>query len=251
MDNYTYLSEVYDIFMDNIPYEDWSKYIICLLKEHNVDTGLVLDLGCGTGAITELLASEGYDLIGVDSSQEMLSMAYEKKELSKNDILYICQDMRELELYGTVKAAVSVCDSLNYINNSQDLLKVFKLVNNYLDPKGIFIFDINTPEKYKKIGDRVIAENREDSSFIWENSYFENEEINQYDVTMFIEDNSGKYDKVEETHIQKAYSFEEIKKIIDESGLEFVCAYDSYTNNPCNKESERICFVCKEKGKAG
>ena len=174
MDAYTSFARVYDTFMDNIPYEEWAVYLTGLLNEYGVNDGLVLDLGCGTGNMTELLAKEGYDMIGVDNAEEMLEIAMEKREKSGHDILYLLQDMREFELYGTVRAVVSVCDSVNYIDEEEDLTEVFRLVNNYLDPGGVFIFDFNTLYKYREIwGDRTIAENREDCSFIWDNYYYE------------------------------------------------------------------------------
>ena len=144
MDAYTSFASVYDTFMDNIPYEEWADYLIGLLKEYGIADGLVADLGCGTGNMTELLADAGYDMIGIDNAEEMLEIAMEKRAESGHDILYLLQDMREFELYGTVKAIVSICDSVNYITDEEDLLEVFRLVNNYLDPKGIFIFDFNT-----------------------------------------------------------------------------------------------------------
>jgi 2-polyprenyl-3-methyl-5-hydroxy-6-metoxy-1,4-benzoquinol methylase len=249
MNVYTYFSEVYDTFMDNIPYEEWAEYIITILKNHDINEGLILDLGCGTGTFAEILAGRGYDLIGIDSSQEMLAVAADKKYESGHDILYLCQDMREIELYGTVKAVICACDSMNYLTNRQDLIKVFRLVNNYLDPDGLFIFDISTSEKYEKINDTVIAENREECSFIWENTYYEENHINQYDLTLFMKDENGKYDKAEEVHVQKAYSFIEIKEAAQEAGLKFLDAYDSYTSRPFTDESERICFICRENGK--
>ena len=181
MDAYTSFAEVYDMFMDNIPYEDWCGYLTSLLKEYGINDGLVLDLGCGTGTLTELLAKEGYDMIGVDVSEDMLQEAIEKRAESGLPILYLLQDMREFELYGTVRAVVSICDSLNYILDYDDLAHVFSLVNNYLDLEGVFIFDLNTPYKYRElIGDATIAENREDASFIWENTWYEDEQVNEY-----------------------------------------------------------------------
>ena len=134
MDAYTSFASVYDTFMDNIPYGEWADYLISLLKEYGIEDGLVLDLGCGTGNMTELLATHGYDMIGVDNAEEMLEIAMEKRADSGHDILYLLQDMREFELYGTVKAVVSICDSINYITEEEDLQEVFRLVNNYLDP---------------------------------------------------------------------------------------------------------------------
>ena len=139
MESYTGFAEFYDLFMDNIPYEEWSSYLISLLKEYGVNDGIILDIGCGTGTVTEYLAQAGYDMIGIDNSEDMLTEAMNKRYDSGLDILYLCQDMREMDLYGTVAAAVSICDSMNYIIEYDDLVNVFKLVNNYLDPNGIFL----------------------------------------------------------------------------------------------------------------
>lgn len=247
MEAYTGFAEVYDTFMDNIPYEEWTEYIKGLLTEYGVDNGLVLDLGCGTGSITELMAKEGYDMIGIDNSEEMLSIAMEKREKSGYNILYLCQDMREFELYGTVRAIISICDSVNYIMEEDELLEVFKLVNNYLDPGGIFIFDLNTLYKYSNImGDTVIAENRGNCSFIWENYYYEAERINEYDLSIFIKEKDNLYRKYEETHLQRAYELTEIQKLLERAGLEFVSAYDAFTKQPPKCDSERIYIAARE-----
>lgn len=187
MEAYTSFAYVYDTFMDNVPYGEWARHIREKLCEHGVTDGIVLDLGCGTGTMTERLAGYGYDMIGVDNSEEMLELAMEKKTESGYDILYLLQDMRGFELYGTVRAVVSVCDSVNYITEPDELEEVFRLVNNYLDPKGIFLFDFNTVRKYRDvIGDSTIAEDRGVCSFIWDNRYYEKEQINEYDLTLFI-----------------------------------------------------------------
>lgn len=250
MEAYTSFARVYDTFMDNIPYEEWGKYLTALLKEYNVTDGLVLDLGCGTGTMTELLASKGYDMIGVDYSEDMLEIAMEKREASGHDILYLLQDMREFELYGTVRAVVSICDSVNYITEEEDLEEVFRLVNNYLDPKGVFIFDFKTLYNYQTIlGDRTIAEKREECSFIWDNYYYEEEKINEYELTLFIRDEGDMYRKFEEIHYQKAYTLEEMIRLVKASGLEFVAAYDAFTKNAPDEKSERIYMVARENGK--
>ena len=187
MEAYTSFAYVYDTFMDNVPYGEWARHIREKLCEHGVTDGIVLDLGCGTGTMTERLAGYGYDMIGVDNSEEMLELAMEKKTESGYYILYLLQDMRGFELYGTVRAVVSVCDSVNYITEPDELEEVFRLVNNYLDPKGIFLFDFNTVHKYRDvIGDSTIAEDRGVCSFIWDNRYYEKEQINEYDLTLFI-----------------------------------------------------------------
>lgn len=251
MEAYTSFAAVYDTFMDNIPYEEWGTYLKELLKEYEIEDGLVLDLGCGTGTMTEILAEAGYDMIGVDNAEDMLEIAMEKKVESGHDILYLLQDMREFELYGTVKAVVSICDSVNYITEEEDLLEVFRLVNNYLDPKGMFIFDFNTEYKYREIlGDCTIAENRDACSFIWDNYYYEEEQINEYALSLFIqEEDSDLYRKYEETHFQKAYTYETMRRLIEESGLEFVTAYDAFTHDAPTEKSERIYMIARERGK--
>lgn len=251
MDAYTNFAVVYDTFMDDTPYEEWSTYMLSLLEKEKITGGILLDLGCGTGTITELLAKSGYDVIGIDNSADMLNIAIEKKAASGHDILYLMQDMRAFELYGTVKAVVSVCDCLNYIINEEELLSVFRLVNNYLDPGGVFIFDFNSVHKYRDvIGDTVIAENRENCSFIWENYYDTEDEINEYDLTLFVkvmeEEKEEIYKKFTETHVQRGYELETIKDLLEKAGLQFVNAYDGFCKKQADADSERICVVARE-----
>ena len=250
MEAYTSFASVYDTFMDNIPYEEWAEYLSGLLAEYEVTDGIVLDLGCGTGTLTELMAARGFDMIGVDYSEEMLEIAMEKRAESRRDILYLLQDMREFELYGTVRAVISICDSLNYITEEEELEEVFRLVNNYLDPEGVFIFDFNTVYKYREIlGDQTIAESREDCSFIWDNYYYEEEQINEYELSLFLQEEGNLYRKYVETHYQKGYELETIKSLLEKSGMKFVNAYDAFTRNPPTKESERVYVIARESGK--
>lgn len=252
MEAYTSFARVYDTFMDNVPYKEWADYLGKILKEYGIDDGLVLDLGCGTGSMTEMLASSGYDMIGVDNAEEMLEIAMEKKVESGHDILYLLQDMREFELYGTVRAVISACDSVNYITDDEDLTEVFRLVNNYLDPEGLFVFDFNTEYKYREIlGEQTIAEDREECSFIWDNYYDEDERINEYELTLFVRDEEQPqlYRKYQEEHFQRAYTLERIRHMLTEAGLEYVTAYDDYTKESPHDRSERICVVAREHGK--
>lgn len=254
---YSSFARVYDLFMDNVPYEEWCEYLKSLLQEYDIRDGLILDLGCGTGKMTRLLTEAGYDMIGVDNSEEMLEIAREAEydgkadgaEL-KSDILYLLQDMRSFELYGTVRAVVSICDSINYILDEDDLREVFRLVNNYLDPEGIFIFDLNTLYKYRELlGETTISENREEGSFIWDNYFDEETGINEYDLTLFIREDGELYRKYEEMHYQRAYEMETVKRLLAEAGMEFVAAYDAFTRQPIKEDSERIYVIAKEHGK--
>lgn len=269
---YTGFAQVYDTFMDNVPYDMWTDYLHSLLKEYGVNEGLILELGCGTGNVTRRLSKIGYDMIGIDFSEEMLEIAREKEYLADygeeeieedideslaevNDynapaILYLNQDMRDFELFGTVAAVVCICDGMNYITKEEDLIRVFKLANNYLDKEGVFIFDLNTEYKYKNLlGDNVIAENRENCSFIWENYYDDVKKTNEYNMTIFLkqEDENEIFERFRETHIQKAYSLDTIKKLVELAGMEFITAYDAFTRMPPKDNSERVYIVAREK----
>ena len=249
MEAYTSFAKVYDTFMDNVPYSAWAEYIREHLEEEGISDGIVLDLGCGTGSMTEELAGMGYDMIGVDGASDMLEIAIKKREESGHDILYLLQDMREFELYGTVRTVVSVCDCVNYVDE-EDLVQVFRLVNNYLDPGGIFLFDFNTEYKYRELlGNQTIAEDREECSFIWDNYYDEAAAINEYELTLFIRESDGRYRKYQELHTQRAYTLEQIRHIIADSGMEFVSACDAYTNEKPHAQSERISVIAREQGK--
>mgnify|MGYP000934569963 CR=1 FL=1 len=250
MESYGRFAGVYDVFMDNVNYREWADYIIETLAQDGIRDGLVLELGCGTGTVTEMLADAGYDMIGIDNSEEMLAEAMEKRAESGHDILYLLQDMQDFELYGTVRAVISVCDSMNYLTDEEDLEYLFALVNNYLDPEGIFLFDMNTVHKYRDLQrDTTIAENRDEGSFIWDNSYDEEEGLNYYELAVFLPREDGLYEKSEEVHCQKAYPQEEIETLIKEAGMELLAVYDAYTLNPATEDSERLFFVAREKGK--
>ncbi len=250
MQPYTSFAAVYDTFMDNVPYDEWTDYIQKLLKQYRMEKGLLLELGCGTGSMTRRLAAKGFDMIGIDNSEDMLQIAREKDTEREKDILYLCQDMREFELYGTVAAVVSVCDSMNYILTEEDMLRVFRLVNKYLDPQGLFIFDLDTQYAYQEVlGDNTIAENREEGSFIWENTYYEDEMLNEINLTLFIPEKQeeGLYRKYEETHYRKAYSIETIKRLIEEAGMEWVAVYEALTKRKPGEDCERVYIIAREK----
>lgn len=257
---YSNFAACYDELMDNIPYDEWFTYLHSLLKEYKIEDGIVAELGCGTGTITELMAKSGYDMIGIDNSDAMLDIANEKKSVNGSNSLYLLQDMREFELYGTVKAVISLCDSVNYITDSDDLLQVFKLVNNYLDPKGIFIFDFHPRYYYKEIvADATIAEDRDDISFIWDNYYDEDEDINELALSLFVKEtpegsntinsDSCLYRKYQELHLQRGYTLSQIKELVSQSGLELIAAYDAFTKSEATEDCERIYIIARECGK--
>lgn len=250
---YESFASVYDTLMDNVPYEEWGAYLHGLLEEYGITEGLVVDLGCGTGTMTEYLADRGYDMIGVDNSGDMLAIAMEKKIESGQEILYLMQDMRELDLYGSARAIVSICDSVNYITEPEELCEVFRRTGQFLDEDGVFIFDFNTDYKYREIiGEQTIAEDREDCSFIWDNYYYEEEQINEYRLSLFIRDeelsreNDDIFRRYQETHYQRGYTLREMEALICSAGMRLVKAYDAFTRNEPAQESERIYMIVKK-----
>lgn len=245
MEAYTVFADIYDDFMGNIPYETWADNIAGLLKEYDITEGIVCELGCGTGKLTELMAKKGYEMIGIDNSEDMLSVA---RESCREDILYLLQDMRELELYGTVEAVISVCDSMNYLVNDGELEEVLRKVNLYLERDGIFIFDMKTEYCYEKVlGDSVQYEDTEDMALIWENHYDNQSKIHSYDLTMFISyDEEECFTRYRETHYQRAYSVNEVKAAVKAAGMELLKVIDADSMKEPGESSERIYYVVKE-----
>lgn len=248
MEAYEGFASVYDVFMGDTDYDGWVSYLEEIWKKENFHPTLIADLGCGTGNVTQRLAEKGYGMIGIDISEDMLAVAREKAIGANQDILYLEQDMREFELYGTVNCIISLYDSLNYITEEEDLLEIFRLVNNYLHPKGYFIFDLNTEYKFKEVlAQNSFGETTEDSAYIWENYYDEEEQINEFYMNFFIQNKAtGEYKRTEEYHYEKAYSTDTIEKLLKESGLQLVGIYDAFTFLPPKEDSQRIHVVARE-----
>lgn len=245
---YNNFAKVYDLLMEDIAYDDWVLYIKSIFSKNNICPKTILDLGCGTGNIASKLSKQGYDVIGVDISADMLTVAKEKAILEKENILYLNQDMREFELYGTIDCVICLFDSLNYILKESEILKVFKLVNNYLNPGGLFIFDINTEYKFKEVlSDNTYSDANDFMVCVWENFFDDEQKINEYYANFFIKnENDNFYERFEEYHYEKAYDVSTIINLIEKSGLKFLSVYDAFTFDKPNEKSERIYFVAQE-----
>lgn len=251
---YESFAQVYDKFMEDTPYDSWTEYIKEIFKRHGLvhNTNIIADLGCGTGNMTERFAENGFDMIGIDVSEEMLAMASEKAREKNLDILYLNQDMREFELYGTVDAIISTCDSINYITDPNDLFHVFELVNNFLEPNGLFVFDMNTIYKFEKVlGCNSFCETTENSAYTWENYYDSEEHINEFYTNFFIENENGLYERHEEFHYERGYTIDDIIDLMEDAGLEWEACYDELTFHEPTERSQRIFFVAREVTKKG
>ena len=260
-------AQIYDACMDDIPYEAWTAFLKRQFDRCGLGEGaLVLDLGCGTGTFTLLLRDLGYDMIGADISESMLEVAREKyyecleneeaEGSAKLPALFLQQDMRSFELYGTVGAVVAMCDTLNYATGVDDLLTIFRLVNNYLDPDGVFIFDIKTRHYFRDIvGNRTFTDVRDDMALIWENEFDDGSDKNTYRLTMFLEKEDGAYERSEEVHEQNAFSAGEVKAAIAKAGLRLEqvleVGEDGVERDATGREetAERLFFVCREQMK--
>ena len=248
MNAYHAFALVYDRMMEEIPYERCGNFESEQRKKFGIGDGLVLELCCGTGTFTEMYDSKGFDMIGVDNSEEMLAEAVEKREQSGRSILYLNQDMREFELYGTVRAVISLCDTMNYLTEYDDLVNVCRLVNNYLDPNGIFLFDLKTDHYFKSIGCQSFCDADEEVSFIWDNDYDEEKRINSYALTLFVQEEDNRYERFDEYHEQRAFSIDEVRCAIEESGMIFLSAIDK-NGAPATKDTDRVYIIAREKGK--
>ncbi len=267
-ESYTNFATVYDTFMDGTDYEKWADSFCSMIEKYSsvrtaksgeVDAdesllasekNLVVDLGCGTGKLTEIMAGRGYDMMGIDLSEDMLTMALERRDELGHKTMYLCQDMRDFELYGTAGTFISAGDSINYLLEDEDVTQMFRQVNLFLYPGGIFVFDFKTLHLYRDIiGDRTIAEDREDCSFIWDNWFDEETAINEYDLSLFVREGSegdNVFRKYEEIHRQRGYTLRQIRGFAEKAGLEWVDAVDSETLGPVTEETERILAVVRE-----
>jgi len=245
-ESYGRFAGIYERLMADVPYDEWAKRITELLGEAGIGKCLCADLACGTGSITRRLAAGGFDMIGIDLSDEMLQVAREK---GPGEILYIRQDIREFELYGTVGAIVCACDSINYILDPSGVEQVFRLVNNYLDPGGMLVLDFHTPYYFSEVlsGD-TISDVDDDVALIWENEELD-DGVHASCLTVFERQENGSYSRFDEEHLQRGYSMEEMLRFAENAGLRDVHFYDGYSAGAAGADSERIVMTARENGK--
>lgn len=242
---YGLLASVYDEINNEIDYGAWADFIEKIIKkEYKVgQPELVLDLGCGTGRMTVELARRGYDMTGVDNSPEMLEVAREYAiDAGVGDkMLWLLQDMREFELYGTVDVTVSCLDCINHLTRSSDVRRCFDLVHNYLVPDGLFIFDVNGKWKFENVyADRSYVMETENAFCVWQNDYNQKTKSCDFYITLFSEDEEGRYVRYDESEREKMYTLSSLKRMLSGAGFEFIGAYSDYDFSEASDESERI-----------
>lgn len=243
---YKFLPSVYDkLLREEINYTQWADKIESVFALHMPQRPeIILDLGCGTGNMTLEMAKRGYDMIGVDISEDMLSVASQRA--SENNILFLNQDMRNFELYGTVGAVLCCLDGINYLTGKDDLEKCFLCVHNYLDPGGIFIFDVNTPHKFENIfGDNsYILE--DDGIFCgWQNSYNKKTKICDFYLTIFERTQNNTYKRSDEIHRERQYSKKHLTQALKNCNFDLISFQDGFLNGEITPESERWSITAK------
>ena len=241
---YSSLAMCYDKLNGDIDYDIWAKSIAARLKKNGVPDGsLVLDLACGTGNVTLPLAKLGYDMIAVDISPEMLDIARAKP--CEKSILWLCQDMRSFELYGTVGAVVCCLDSINYITGRTGLKKCFSLVHNYTDPDGIFIFDVNSSFKFRKIyGDNHYILESDDVYCGWKNHYDTQKGICDFELSVFAKQGAA-WHRFDEIQREKYWSIKVLTEMLSDTGFTVLSVSSDMNGAEVNKDSERWFFVCR------
>lgn len=241
---YGVFASVYDLLTENVEYEKRAKYFDTVVKKHGGSQGgVLLDLACGTGSLSEYFEDFGYDVIGIDSSEEMLSIAMNKKYQNGKNIQYVCQDMRELELYGKVDVTICALDSLNHLESFEDVKKVFKKVFEYTENGGLFIFDVNTQYKHREIlGDNVFVFDTDDVYCVWQNSC-EESTVSIY-LDFFIPDD-GKYERYCEDFAETAYPLDEIKQALIKTGFEILGVYDEDSFEDVRDDTQRAVFAVR------
>ncbi len=241
MDAYGKFAKVYDSLMEDVPYENMANLIDEEIKEQRIENNIVLDLACGTGTLTGLLKEKGYDVIGADLSPEMLQVAKEKLP----DVLFLNQAMNDFELYGTVGAICCCLDSVNYLTEDGELDKMLHLCNNYLEPNGLLIFDVNSAYKFENIlSDNIFTFDNDEIFYTWENDYDENEGLCDFYLTFFVKEGE-KYARFDETHTERVYEKAEIVKALEKNGFTVKKVLDGFSQKEATDTSERLLFVCE------
>ncbi len=250
MSEYNAFASVYDRLTGNIEYRKRAEYIRTLLNRHGVsDDGIVLDLACGTGSLTVELAKFGYDMIGVDASPMMLSQAQDKMYENELSMLFLCQDMTELDLFGTIDAAVCTLDSLNHLSTPEEIRKAISKVGLFMNHGGIFIFDVNTIYKHREIlGNNTFVYDCDDVYCVWQNRLTDDDSV---EITLDIfEYDDGAYYRESESFNEIACPLEDIKKWLNAAEFEVLNIYDEMTSDELCDTTQRAVFVAKYCGKA-
>ena len=248
MSGYGSFSDFYDILTENVNYPQRAQYIADLLTANGVKGGILLDLACGTGKLSTEMAKRGFEVIGVDASGDMLSIAMNNAYESGVNILFLCQTMQQLDLYGTINACVCTLDSINHLTEKADVQAAFDKVSLFTEPGGIFVFDINTPYKHREVlADNTFVYDMDGVYCVWQNTLDKDTDTVQIDLDIFEEIEDGVYERMQESFSERAYEIKEIETMLEKAGFETVNIYDELTVQPPKADSQRVFVIARKK----
>lgn len=247
MDSYNNFARVYDALTQNVDYAARAAYYDQMITRFGGNKGILLDFACGTGSMSMEFARMGYDVIGVDGSEEMLSAAMDKKfESGLSTIIYLCQQMQRLDLYGTIDAAVCALDSLNHITNEADLREAIRRVSLFTNPGGLFLFDMNTIYKHEQVlANNVFFYDEPEATCIWQNT-LKSDHVVDIDLDLFIHETGNRYLRAGEHFSERAYSDSLLQSILAEAGFELLAVFDEDSEEKPRPDSERLVYIARK-----
>ena len=244
---YEYLAQCYDQFTEDVNYDLWADYVERHFARSRLPIRTVLDLACGTGSLTRLLALRGYEMIGADLSEEMLAQAAEKcRGVGEPEPIFLHQAMEELDLYGTIDACVCCLDSINYVTRSGKLARAFQRVHTFLMPGGLFLFDINTPDKLQGLDGQIFLDENETSYCVWRADYSPRRRVCTYGMDIFQREENGLWRRWEEVHEEFAYQPEELEELLRQAGFRRIKQYGELRMTPPRAGEGRIFFAARK-----
>lgn len=249
MISYSYFADFYDGLTNNVNYDSYAKYILSIAQKYNHNMGITLDLACGTGTLTLLLKKMGVDIYGIDGSAEMLSVAQEKA--INNDIsgmLFLCQKMQNIDLYGTIDTCICTLDSINHITNIENVQKTFSKVSFFMNPKALFIFDVNTIYKHNEIlANNTFVYDTKDVYCVWQNTLAKDKRTVEISLD-FFENIDGVYRRYSENFKERAYTNEEICFMLEKAGFKLLDVFEEMTFNKPTAKSQRNIYIAEKIG---
>lgn len=248
MSGYGFFSSVYDTLTENVNYAARADYIADLLADNGIKGGILLDLACGTGTLSIEMSKKGFEVIGVDSSADMLSVAMNNAYEAERNILFLCQPMQQLDLYGTINAAICTLDSINHLTDPDDVQATFDKVSLFTEPGGVFVFDVNTVFKHREIlADNTFVYDMDDVYCVWQNSLDSATDTVQIDLDIFEQVDDGIYERMQESFCERAYALPLLKEMLGKAGFETVAVYDELSREEPKENSERLFIVARKK----
>lgn len=245
MNSYETLSAYYDRFTEDVGYAGWADFFERVFAREGVQPRLILDLACGTGSLTRLLADRGYEMIGADASPDMLMQAMQNTMDCDPRPLFLNQRMEDLDLYGTVDVCLCCLDSINYVTDPDTLQKAFERVHLFLEPKtGLFVFDVNTPEKFARIDGNAYVREDEDVFCVWQAAVEDGLCAYQFDI---FERDGEAWTRAQETHEERVYPLEQLAAMLARAGFSEIKTYGDQSFSPVRGGEDRVYFTARKR----